>query len=283
MSQRAAYWLTDVLADAEARAYVFGRGGSLEFPFPVAAKTGTSQAYHDNWAIGYTREVTVGVWVGNFDRQPLVGSSGVTGAGPVFHAVMLAAQYHVGGRQQAEAEIVERPGDLAAAEICRVSGMPAGTACPSRRVEWLPAGTSPAPCSWHHASEDGLLTLWPEEYRNWAAARGLIPDDAPLRPETVLTRSFPPATAESRATRFEIVSPANGAVYLIDPTLRTSFQAVPLRVTGSTGTVEWRVNGRTVGSVPAHGQISWPLQPGEHELSARDGRGRTARATIRVK
>ena len=37
-----------------ARESVFGRGGSLEFPFPVAVKTGTSQAYHDNWTIGYT-------------------------------------------------------------------------------------------------------------------------------------------------------------------------------------------------------------------------------------
>ncbi len=97
MSSRAAYWVTDVLADPEARAYVFGRGGSLEFPFTVAVKTGTSQAYRDNWTIGYTREVTVGVWVGNFDRQPLVGSSGVTGAGPIFHAVMMAAQHHVRG------------------------------------------------------------------------------------------------------------------------------------------------------------------------------------------
>ena len=56
----------------DAREFIFGRGGSLEFPFPVAVKTGTSQAYHDNWTIGYTRDVTVGVWVGNFDRTPLV-------------------------------------------------------------------------------------------------------------------------------------------------------------------------------------------------------------------
>ena len=71
ISERTAFWITDILSDADARAYVFGRGGSLEFPFTVAAKTGTSQAYHDNWAIGYTRDVTVGVWVGNFDRTPL--------------------------------------------------------------------------------------------------------------------------------------------------------------------------------------------------------------------
>ena len=103
LSQRAAFWVTDILSDDEARAYVFGRGGSLEFPFPVAVKTGTSQAYRDNWTIGFTREVTVGVWVGNFDRRPLVGSSGVTGAAPIFHAVMLAAQRHVHGREEADA------------------------------------------------------------------------------------------------------------------------------------------------------------------------------------
>ncbi len=87
-----------MLSDDEARAFIFGRGSQLEFPFPVAVKTGTSQAYHDNWTVGYSRHVTVGVWVGNFDRTPLVGSSGVTGAGPLFHAVMLAAEAHVAGR-----------------------------------------------------------------------------------------------------------------------------------------------------------------------------------------
>ena len=53
MSPRTAFWITDILSDAEARDYIFGRGGSLELPFPVAVKTGTSQAYHDNWTIGY--------------------------------------------------------------------------------------------------------------------------------------------------------------------------------------------------------------------------------------
>src|SRR5439155_23056907 len=97
VSARTAFWITDILSDPAAREYVFGRGGSLEFPFAVAAKTGTSQAYHDNWAIGYTRAVTVGVWVGNFDRSPLVNSSGVTGAGPIFHAIMMAAERRAAG------------------------------------------------------------------------------------------------------------------------------------------------------------------------------------------
>jgi penicillin-binding protein 1C len=282
MSARSAFWVTDVLADPEARAYVFGRGGSLEFPFPVAAKTGTSQAYHDNWAIGYTREVTVGVWVGNFDRRPLVGSSGVTGAGPIFHAVMLAAQHHVRGRVDSAADIVPRPPDLNAVEVCELSGMRSGGACPLRRREWLPPDTSPLPCSWHHQSDEGLLTLWPAEYRHWAAARGLLEEERRPSPQLKTTRALAVA-APQQGTPFEILSPADGTVYLIDPTLRPGFQAVALRATGAAGVIRWRVNGKTVGSVPAHRQLSWPLRRGEHEVSAVDARGRTARATIRVK
>src|SRR4029077_5427060 len=59
MSKRAAYWITDILSQPNAREFVFGRGGSLDFPFPVAVKTGTSEGYRDNWTVGYTREVTV--------------------------------------------------------------------------------------------------------------------------------------------------------------------------------------------------------------------------------
>jgi penicillin-binding protein 1C len=95
-SPRTAFWIADILADDAARAYIFGRGSSLELPFPVAVKTGTSQAYHDNWTIGFTKRLTVGVWVGNFDRRPLRNSSGVTGAAPIFQAVMLAAHKRIG-------------------------------------------------------------------------------------------------------------------------------------------------------------------------------------------
>ena len=84
VSPRTAFWITDILTDAEARAFIFGRGGNLEFPFPVAVKTGTSQAYHDNWTVGYTRDVTVGVWVGNFDRTPLADSAASPAPGRSF-------------------------------------------------------------------------------------------------------------------------------------------------------------------------------------------------------
>jgi penicillin-binding protein 1C len=53
-------------------------------------KTGTSKDMRDNWCMGYTSEYTVGVWVGNFNGEPMWNVSGISGAAPVWNAVMLA-------------------------------------------------------------------------------------------------------------------------------------------------------------------------------------------------
>ncbi len=159
--------------------------------------------------------------------------------------------------------------------------MRAGAACQSRRAEWLPAGASPLPCSWHHVSDRGLLTLWPDEYRHWAAARGLLDDERAVPDGHVRVVRTERVTTRDRG--LQIVNPPDGAVYLIDPTLRRDFQAVSLRATGTTGMVDWHVNGRLVGSSTAERHISWTLRAGDHRVVVRDRHGRSAAVTIHVK
>jgi penicillin-binding protein 1C len=289
VSERTAFWITDILSDPEAREFVFGRGGSLELPFPVAVKTGTSQAYHDNWTIGYSRRVTVGVWVGNFDRRPLRNSSGVTGAGPIFNAVMLAAERHASeSGVYAQEPIVSVPSDVVQRDICALSGLAANAWCPVRRREWVPAGSPTVPCHWHHLSEDGLLTFWPAEYRQWARANGLDraershPENAPAhatkQPLRIAARRTAPLVP------LTIVSPPADATYLVDPTLRREFQTLPLRVVaGINGPIEWSVSGQHVGSANADAVLDWPLAPGRHQIVARDQQGHTAETTITVR
>jgi penicillin-binding protein 1C len=155
MSSAAAFLVTDVLADNEARAPAFGRNSLLSFPFPVAAKTGTSQNFHDNWVVGFTPQFTVGVWVGNFDRRPLKGATGITGAGPLFHDVMLAAHQRLTPRwgvDRATAMSNDVPAELASVSICVDAG------CTNRRNEYRWIGralTAPAPV----ASAPTRLTL----------------------------------------------------------------------------------------------------------------------------
>ena len=63
--------VTDMLADPYARAKSFGVHSVLEMPFPAAVKTGTSSDFRDTWTIGFSRDYTVGAWVGNFDGSPM--------------------------------------------------------------------------------------------------------------------------------------------------------------------------------------------------------------------
>lgn len=80
--------ITSILADNYARLPAFGEENDLKFNYPVAAKTGTSRNFRDNWTIGYTPLRTVGVWVGNNDASEMINSSGMSGAAPLFKSVM---------------------------------------------------------------------------------------------------------------------------------------------------------------------------------------------------
>ncbi|MCB0226046.1 MAG: hypothetical protein KDI02_20325, partial [Anaerolineae bacterium] len=87
MDARTAYLITDILSDNYARRSTFGAGSPLRLDRPAAAKTGTTQDWRDNWTVGYTPEMVVGVWVGNADNEPMRHVSGVTGAAPIWRDV----------------------------------------------------------------------------------------------------------------------------------------------------------------------------------------------------
>ncbi|MBG6076356.1 membrane carboxypeptidase/penicillin-binding protein PbpC [Polaromonas sp. CG_9.11] len=74
---RAAFIVSNILADPLARARTFGTDSILATRFWTAVKTGTSKDMRDNWAMGFSQRYTVGVWVGN-----------ASGAAPVWAALM---------------------------------------------------------------------------------------------------------------------------------------------------------------------------------------------------
>ena len=87
-SKEAAFLVSDILSDREARSATFGLENPLSTRFWTAVKTGTSKDMRDNWCIGYSRKVTVGVWTGNFSGEPMWNVSGVTGAAPTWMEMM---------------------------------------------------------------------------------------------------------------------------------------------------------------------------------------------------
>ncbi|MBN3825585.1 penicillin-binding protein 1C, partial [Burkholderia sp. Ac-20384] len=87
-SEAASFVVTDILSDNNARVRTFGFDNPLATRFFSAVKTGTSKDMRDNWTVGFTSRYTVGVWVGNADGSPMWDVSGVTGASPVWSAVV---------------------------------------------------------------------------------------------------------------------------------------------------------------------------------------------------
>jgi len=85
---RAAFIVSNILSDTNARARTFGSDSVLATRFWSAVKTGTSKDMRDNWAVGYSQRYTVGVWVGNASGAAMWDVSGTTGAAPVWAAVM---------------------------------------------------------------------------------------------------------------------------------------------------------------------------------------------------
>ncbi len=87
-----AYQITDILSDNAARSAVFGPRSALYFSkYQVAAKTGTTQEFHDAWTVGYTPDIATAVWVGNNDNTGMKNADGSVVAAPIFHTFMESA------------------------------------------------------------------------------------------------------------------------------------------------------------------------------------------------
>jgi len=130
-SPEAAFQVSGILSDRESRSVTFGLENPLATRFWTAVKTGTSKEMRDNWAVGYSRRYTVGVWVGNVTGEPMRNVSGVTGAAPVWLEVM--ARLH----ERTPSEPPSPPPGLVGQPIAFAGRVEAG------RREWFHRGTEP--------------------------------------------------------------------------------------------------------------------------------------------
>jgi membrane peptidoglycan carboxypeptidase len=151
LDPRVAYIITDILSDNAARSPAFGSNSPLLLnSIPASVKTGTTDDVKDNWTVGYTANVAVGVWVGNNDGQPMRNTSGIEGAAPIWNRTITAIygnnafMNHLRVDGQLQTDKPNPPAGLSQRRICDIRTLidPA-TTCPSTVVEWFldyPAG-----------------------------------------------------------------------------------------------------------------------------------------------
>ena len=273
--------VTDILSDNAARSRAFGLDSVLRLPFAVAAKTGTSKGYSDNWTAGFTHERTVAVWAGNFDGSRMVEVSGITGAGPIFHSLMLEAMAGIHPRPLYD------PAGLEHARICPLSGELAGPDCPTAMDEVFAKGKAPTKtCGLHKhlaptlppaiegrcralSDRSGRLVDWGPRYYDWAQRTGVAREPW-LAPACAGDTKAPPLAEGPR-----ILSPSSGDVFRLNPELPPDVQTIPLKIvaTPGQGPLAVRVDGEEVLSLGAPFTGKLPATAGRHTLSvvARDG------------
>lgn len=255
LDRRVAFLVNDILSDDLARAPSFGEGSVLALSRPAAVKTGTTTDFRDNWTVGYTPDLAVGVWVGNASNAPMVNVTGISGAGPIWHAVMdLALQ----GRP---VHAFEPPEGLTQVSVCALSGQLLGPDCGHGIIEWFIGGTEPQTvCDLHQRVGGRVVVRYPVEVQAWAREQGF------LEPSV---ESEDPGPSDS-VVALRLLRPDNGAIYQRDTSVALAFQRIPVSVEAMLVLREvtlW-VDGAPliVFSAPPYATY-WTLEPGQHQFT----------------
>ena len=254
-----AWQIADILSDNSARTLAFGMNSALRFDYPVACKTGTSTDFRDNWTVGFTPEFSVGVWVGNFDGSPMREVSGVSGAGPILHAVFdyLHANYGTTWYRTPDT-IVER-------KIHPLTGKLLAADDPRGIREKFVADQLPAVESADDYDAAGHVRL-SVEYADWFRSA-----ENALQNQAVLA---------SNAGELLITSPLAGSIYVVDPDVPSTCR-IPLVANGN-GKIQWRSDSLSCRS--ENGVDFAVAAEGEHRLFAIDPvTGKQAETRIRIR
>ncbi|MCL4828573.1 MAG: PBP1A family penicillin-binding protein [Caldilinea sp.] len=215
-SAEVAYLMQDIMSDDVARAPAFGANTMLTLPDrKVAVKTGTTNGFKDNWTMGFTPQLTVGVWVGNTDNESMRNVTGLSGAAPIWNAVM--RKYH----ENEPPRWYEMPPRIVQRTICQPSGLLPTPQCREQRTEIFDAGTEPTISDniWQEFEidvETGLLAgpttpperierrvyqILPREAADWVAENGI--PQPPTKMASLRFEDFDPDSA--------IIQPALGS------------------------------------------------------------------------
>lgn len=175
--------ITSILSDKGARSLGFGYTQTFQTDYPSIFKTGTSNQYQNIIALGATEHFTIGVWMGNFSGNTVIGKTGASL--PAWVAKNILDQL-----ETKETHNFPEPEHWHKERICSLSGLKAGPNCRAVVTEYVKNGTELPVCNWHKKlpGTQEITTVYPPEYQKWLRSspeKGLV--DYSPSPLTVLT------------------------------------------------------------------------------------------------
>jgi penicillin-binding protein 1C len=248
--------VTSFLSDPQARLPSFHRYGTLEYPFPVAIKTGTSQGYRDAWAMAYSEKVIVGVWIGRGDDGTMNRLTGASSAARLVHAVMVRV-HGIKPGDIADAHFPAPP-DRKPMEVCLLSGEVNDKTCSQTLVEWVKPGEMPK-----------------ADLKPVPASLRLDASTIPAPTNAVATRDRGSSRANADGTgqqiHLSISTPARNTQIWRNPEQPAAFNRLALKavVEPRVPQIVWYVDGQPFAVTDPDQPVFWPIQAGEHRFQIR--------------
>ena len=230
--------INSILSDKGARALGFGYTQTFQTEYPSIFKTGTSNQYQNIIALGATEHFTIGVWMGNFSGQTVIGKTG--SSLPAWVAKNVLDKLEVSDNNFPEPEHWHKE------RICSLSGLKAGPNCRAVVTEYVRDDTQLDTCNWHTMLQDKIQTIYPPEYQLWLRnhpKQGLI---------------------EYSQVPLTILTPNNNSLFFYS-TLHQNQQAIPFEVTGgSEQSLEIYYDEKKFATINRPFLFQLPVDRGEH-------------------
>ncbi len=226
ISPQTARMINSILSDNDARSFVFSASNHLNLgERPAAAKTGTTNNFHDAWIIGYTPSLVAGVWVGNNDNTKMkTGSDGSVLAGPIWQDFMKIAlkDYSVENFTSYENKKTGKAiidGDVFSANVLKIdkfSGLLASSSTPPELIEEKVFGNPH--CILHYVNKEDPLGPNPENpnndplYKNWedGVQNWFKKNNKATTTTEVAPTEYDNIHTEANKPVLSIISPTNG-------------------------------------------------------------------------
>jgi penicillin-binding protein 1C len=265
MSQYAAWMIADMLSDRSSRFVGFGPAPALVTPFVSMFKTGTANQFQHIWALGATKRFTVGVWMGNFSGETVIGSTGSSIPASIASRLLTALEQSAGADNRGNVNSLENiggpvPAGVTETQICALSGMTSGPYCTGLVREWIRNEKIPSTCTWH----TGAGLFYPPEYQAWLTERFRL-------------------GAVMQGGSGRIRNPVSGSVYYLDPSVPPNAQALRVETNGFSVDALVYSDGVLQGSLNHAGVYALPLSRGQHTVLVEDIDGTSAVVNFEVR
>ncbi len=278
------YLITEILSGLDRPDLPNNFESSRNLP-KVAFKTGTSYGRRDAWSIGYSAELTIGVWVGNADNQGSPELVGSKAAAPLLIDLFNAlSSPHL-------KSILPMPREVSLHEVCARSGLLPTSRCtqrvfdyysvqrtlavscemekefqvsPDRRRHYCPS------CVGHRRTQTVVFVDYPPELLSFWETVGRVVERAPQH-NAECTRLF-------SGTGPKILSPTDGMTYF----QTSDRQKLTLSASSGVDVTEhgWYFGDRFLGRIRAGEKLFFPMKPGEHTITCTDNKGRKTSVTV---